>query len=224
MQGLSPRVRGNRNIFTSEIDNLGSIPACAGEPFCRCLFYRLPTVYPRVCGGTLPLILLLCFPTGLSPRVRGNRAGTRARNESGGSIPACAGEPIVLIALRVQARVYPRVCGGTGVGAFYTFGGVGLSPRVRGNRVVVPEAGLYEGSIPACAGEPHQPRHLLHPRPVYPRVCGEPSSSARLLSRQKVYPRVCGGTKVSGVAGLMDYGLSPRVRGNPVIPHRNRER
>ena len=51
-------------------------------------------VYPRVCGGTRSLRLLIA-PTGLSPRVRGNLlAGlpVTAVNQLG-SIPACAGEP-----------------------------------------------------------------------------------------------------------------------------------
>ena len=52
----------------------------------------------------------------------------------------------------------------------------------------------YQGSIPACAGEP---RLLpIPPAPIW------------------VYPRVCGGTLVWPAAGDLDKGLSPRVRGN----------
>ena len=51
-EGLSPRVRGNRDITEHEIQASGSIPACAGEPH----YYNETTesdgVYPRVCGGT----------------------------------------------------------------------------------------------------------------------------------------------------------------------------
>ena len=50
--GLSPRVRGNRRRGALAQEVIGSIPACAGEPFrCAHLQCRL-TVYPRVCGGT----------------------------------------------------------------------------------------------------------------------------------------------------------------------------
>ena len=56
-------------------------------------------------------------------------------------------------------------------------------------------AHVRAGSIPACAGEPNRP-HLCC------RIDG-------------VYPRVCGGTSVAGVKRWADYGLSPRVRGNP---------
>ena len=52
VQGLSPRVRGNRWLPPSSQSPRGSIPACAGEP--RSLAHpACPiAVYPRVCGGT----------------------------------------------------------------------------------------------------------------------------------------------------------------------------
>ena len=48
------------------------------------------------------------------------------------SIPACAGEPVLMVLLYQCIRVYPRVCGGT---PYKSVGGEvphGLSPRVRG--------------------------------------------------------------------------------------------
>ena len=50
--GLSPRVRGNPSVFTSESRISRSIPACAGEPLKRERAALYCTVYPRVCGGT----------------------------------------------------------------------------------------------------------------------------------------------------------------------------
>ena len=50
------------------------------------------------------------------------------------------------------------------------------------------------GSIPACAGEP--------------------ATMAVGCWAGRVYPRVCGGTSGQQVMALMEYGLSPRVRGN----------
>ena len=52
VNGLSPRVRGNRlpHLFHRQMRR--SIPACAGEPS-QDLYERImETVYPRVCGGT----------------------------------------------------------------------------------------------------------------------------------------------------------------------------
>ena len=71
-----------------------------------------------------------------------------------GSIPACAGEPPVTAAILCCWRVYPRVCGGTSRLMPSEVPRQGLSPRVRGNRVIDGTAKCENGSIPACAGEP----------------------------------------------------------------------
>ena len=70
----------------------------------------------------------------------------------------------------------------------------GLSPRVRGNLVLI---GLFVEeyrSIPACAGEPE----------------AWPETRAIFT----VYPRVCGGTWNCENERMGCLGLSPRVRGN----------
>ena len=74
--------------------------------------------------------------------------------ESARSIPACAGEPDPDITEDRQAKVYPRVCGGTGLKSQDDTLIEGLSPRVRGNRVTVTAPPAWLRSIPACAGEP----------------------------------------------------------------------
>ena len=140
------------------------------------------------CRGILPLLM------GLSPRVRGNRAAMRLRPRWTGSIPACAGEPRSSCSARPTTRVYPRVCGGTDWIKSFDLDGVGLSPRVRGNRGFVLDAPSTRGSIPACAGEPQ-------------------GANCR-TDRVGVYPRVCGGTASAEAARARVQGLSPRVRGN----------
>ena len=72
--------------------------------------------------------------------------------------------------------------------------GMGLSPRVRGNRVKGDNMSGSFGSIPACAGEPP---HTIRYRQLH-----------------RVYPRVCGGTEISAASDCTKWGLSPRVRGN----------
>ena len=78
--------------------------------------------------------------------------------------------------------------------------GIGLSPRVRGNRLDDELHAGRDGSIPACAGEPGAPR-WSRPSPT-------------------VYPRVCGGTTARNRPLLPVAGLSPRVRGNRIDPAR----
>ena len=131
--GLSPRVRGNQPYINVKRFLARSIPACAGEPHPMASIAAIPTVYPRVCGGTLTPFSEMRRDGGLSPRVRGNLTGLPDGSEATGSIPACAGEPGRHWGISPVVEVYPRVCGGTSIrtGAQRQFNG--LSPRVRGN-------------------------------------------------------------------------------------------
>ena len=131
--GLSPRVRGNLPISPSHDCFDWTIPACAGEPSGSLTGSGSARDYPRVCGGT-PVIAASTFEAkGLSPRVRGNPSSISPSKYSGGTIPACAGEPTVLPLRWMANRDYPRVCGGTVDFRLVRLAEPGLSPRVRGN-------------------------------------------------------------------------------------------
>ncbi len=111
------------------------------------------------------------------------------------SIPACAGEPLALDAIRTLDEVDPRVCGGATVRYVRLPDGNGRSPRVRGSPLPGRVQVAIPRSIPACAGEPP--------------VCEMSHSLAT------VDPRVCGGA-YSFPDGLTPaMGRSPRVRGSP---------
>ena len=152
--GLSPRVRGNLLSCALMVGGLRSIPACAGEPAAKAIVEYGPTVYPRVCGGTIFLFRPYHIRGGLSPRVRGNRQWRWRLRHRRRSIPACAGEPRIKYASRRRVKVYPRVCGGTSVWSSDTRLLSGLSPRVRGNQRLELRHQAAQRSIPACAGEP----------------------------------------------------------------------
>ena len=152
--GLSPRVRGNLSSVMAATDRAGSIPACAGEPSGTRGIAPPPPVYPRVCGGTRARFWAILSIVGLSPRVRGNPSPGPAVGATTGSIPACAGEPIMPPAPVTAGRVYPRVCGGTERRAIWSGCWGGLSPRVRGNLGCILTVTGCIWSIPACAGEP----------------------------------------------------------------------
>ena len=156
-QGLSPRVRGNRGAVRRAAPCHGSIPACAGEPLARTPLCTRPEVYPRVCGGTVPIDGILVWDDGLSPRVRGNQHLHAPAPALRRSIPACAGEPGLSRESRTSCGVYPRVCGGTRGSGTRGWRGRGLSPRVRGNLIDEARKKGSRGSIPACAGEPASP-------------------------------------------------------------------
>ena len=76
-------------------------------------------------------------------------------DDDDGSIPACAGEPRVRSTRGANTKVYPRVCGGTGLDAIAMLARAGLSPRVRGNLNDENWRLFQQRSIPACAGEPY---------------------------------------------------------------------
>ena len=154
-------------------------------------------VYPRACGGTVDDPTAARYGEGLSPRVRGNRGDENDIRVQVGSIPARAGEPGWWQWSPPCKPVYPRACGGT----LTVRGGhhlrQGLSPRVRGNLVYLQDAIGGGRSIPARAGEP--------------------GSASSPRSAVTVYPRACGGTGYVMTVAEEMLGLSPRVRGNPLL-------
>mgnify|MGYP006278012469 CR=1 FL=1 len=196
-RGLSPRVRGHRSGAKSTVSAGRSIPACAGSPGIGHPTPTESTVYPRVCGVTFWITSRRDVSEGLSPRVRGHPCWLASRSSSRGSIPACAGSPTQKQTPKQTIWVYPRVCGVTAWVYFTAYDMRGLSPRVRGHPAGQHPARLCLWSIPACAGSPM------------------PKSAA--IAKARVYPRVCGVTGDRFGSGLLQHGLSPRVRG-----HRNK--
>ena len=153
---LSPRVRGNPPVVPLAKVFSESIPACAGEPGAGQSLQPDDEVYPRVCGGTAVVSAVPPLVESLSPRVRGNPLPEQGSPPPGRSIPACAGEPPFGDYRVSDARVYPRVCGGTGIVGVKQAVEQGLSPRVRGNPSRLASSRVIKGSIPACAGEPRR--------------------------------------------------------------------
>ena len=152
--GLSPRTRGNRVRVKPFNLSKGSIPAPSGEP-CEGRLLPLSTwVYPRARGGTNSLPCCRPLLMGLSPRTRGNRHPFDHAGLPEGSIPAHAGEPNGCPHRRMNLGVYPRARGGTPQQTATPLGGLGLSPRTRGNLRPSSICAYRSGSIPAHAGEP----------------------------------------------------------------------
>jgi len=193
-KGLSPLARGNQGHRHQPIGHPGSIPACAGEPFRAWLRAKRHRVYPRLRGGTIGFQPIIHLDQGLSPLARGNRRGGDGDAARSGSIPACAGEPYECEEIVASFGVYPRLRGGTAVGAVSIGQMMGLSPLARGNRRPLILVYTMRGSIPACAGEPQSRR-------PWPSPIG-------------VYPRLRGGTMARRVIQSKPEGLSPLARGN----------
>ena len=180
------------------LEDVGSIPACTGEPISRRRGKRCGRVYPRVYGGTRYGADGPGGHRGLSPRVRGNRR-----------------PPPPAARRNAAAWVYPRVYGGTVGGGEQASGEQGLSPRVRGNRQWRGSPVARVGSIPACTGEPTPPIQILPFPRVYPRVYGGTRPIACLQRpRPGLSPRVRG--NLGRLAADVERGRSiPACTGEP---------
>ena len=91
--GLSPRMRGNRNVSKVLTCAAGPIPAHAGQPVRWRPLVRRRRAYPRACGATRTRPWISASLPGLSPRMRGNRAPELGLDAADGPIPAHAGQP-----------------------------------------------------------------------------------------------------------------------------------
>ena len=131
--------------------------------------------------------------------------------------------------------VYPRACGGTLTVLVAELQEEGLSPRLRGNRIVKLLGFSCSRVYPrACGGTPMMqgcggPKRGLSPRlrgnhyshnaqdlfvRSIPALAGEPLHFGNGASHRRVYPRACGGTSAHSWANSGLSGLSPRLRGN----------
>ena len=196
---------------------LWSIPAYAGEPRAICCWPAPPRVYPRVCGGTLRCSSCGGAPSGLSPRMRGNRARSVSGRHRRGSIPAYAGEPPSTKSDSSLRRVYPRVCGGTRRHRVSAAECQGLSPRMRGNRGQRSLCHAVKGLSPRMRGNRGPAFALSCRQRSIPAYAGEPGYAQANEPIRWVYPRVCGGTEDGELPQQEVVGLSPRMRGNPCL-------
>ena len=113
------------------------------------------------------------------------------------SIPVRTGEPKSAWSAVKRRAVYPRAYGGTGLAGGLIGATSGLSPCVRGNQLADRLVAVLRRSIPVRTGEPR-------PTPIW-------------RGATAVYPRAYGGTELHPTwQGRME-GLSPCVRGNPLV-------
>ena len=195
LEGLSPRVRGNRRHPRRRLLVAGAIPASAGEPWTRGGFCRRGAGYPRECGGTSNRYDRERHQSGLSPRVRGNPSRPVSSTPPERAIPASAGEP-------------PSSTAPTGSRS-------GLSPRVRGNHAARPAAARPGRAIPASAGEPDPAFYCGSLVEGYPRECGGTYQTSRGQAlRWGLSPRVRGNPG-EAEGRQDDAGAIPASAGEP---------
>ena len=133
-RGLSPRVRGSLCMTSESAIGSRSIPASAGQPISGFSCFGMGRVYPRECGAA--------------------DGGCVGAGGLFGSIPASAGQPHTVPVVARLRKVYPRECGAASLIWSRLIARTGLSPRVRGSRLMQAAGRTRDRSIPASAGQP----------------------------------------------------------------------
>ena len=146
-----------------------------------------------MCGEKLARHQRRGYPTGSSPRVRGEVFASGASVDNEGIIPACAGRRRLFPLTRFVKPDHPRVCGEKTSTTKPPSAPMGSSPRVRGEASLPSFPFNALRIIPACAGRSSEEKSVMFEEKDHPRVCGEKTRAMGVLERMK--------------------GSSPRVRG-----------
>ena len=152
--GLSPRVRGSLEFGFVVLVHWWSIPACTGKPRDDRPTYHCRRVYPRVYGEAIVDGQGVLHLHGLSPRVRGSLEFGFVVLVHWWSIPAPTEKPVSYALLTSASKVYPRAYGEANTGQQHQDQHGGLSPRLRGSRLIPSMESRGYGSIPAPTGKP----------------------------------------------------------------------
>ena len=209
-------MRGTLFLAGVDGDDLGIIPAYAGNTISSSAYPAWCQDHPRVCGEHLDPACGGRMFWGSSPRMRGTPSGIQTLGTTVRIIPAYAGNTGSTREGRNQFGDHPRVCGEHMAFRADADQTTGSSPRMRGT----PHAGLLDaahfGIIPAYAGNTKDVWIFYRNPEDHPRVCGEhagPHGWARALVGSS--PRMRG-THVerSGRAGWR--GIIPAYAGNTI--------
>ena len=222
--GSSPRVRGRRDRRDARTEDVGLIPAGAGQTRVRFLGRQAQGAHPRGCGADTEWVGGLFRNPGSSPRVRGRPKGTGPENYRFGLIPAGAGQTYALARRGARQTAHPRGCGADPRPCPEGGTSEGSSPRVRGRPIFRPRAEADAGLIPAGAGQTADKPMRVPGRGAHPRGCG--ADACRPLAGQALTgssPRVRGRRVLQGTRRLLP-GLIPAGAGQTPVHRRALQR
>ena len=220
-EGSSPRMRGTHDVIAFHALRPGIIPAYARNT-CRndtrgCCTWD----HPRVCGEHGTTLGSKRLKRGSSPRMRGTPEKDMEPYQTGGIIPAYAGNTKDYREHTPHVRDHPRVCGEHCKGVLICGILLGSSPRMRGTPSQTQCAARPSGIIPAYAG--NTVTIMKNPSKTWdhPRVCGEHlTGNPYLLMVQGSSPRMRG-TLGFSVTNTNDAGIIPAYAGNTWRPSSN---
>ena len=152
-----------------------------------------------MCGEQTPRLLVACYRSGSSPRVRGTEGEYCVDEVVHGIIPAYVGSSWPDTGSGTSRWDHPCVCGEQPQSWAEPYRGSGSSPRMRGAAEWVPSYFDFQGIIPARAGSRTQRGLDIGSSRDHPRACGEQSWTFR--------------------DDETSVGSSPRVRGAAATHH-----
>ena len=154
--GSSPRMRGTPAVTEATNNTARIIPAYAGNTPAACWKSWQAWDHPRVCGEHQSCLQRIRLSRGSSPRMRGTLRGLTLGLDSPGIIPAYAGNTSFEATFLPDPWDHPRVCGEHSPQAQNLIIAVGSSPRMRGTLRMGVGAELFNGIIPAYAGNTYR--------------------------------------------------------------------
>ena len=146
--------------------------------------------------------------------MRGTLGDLRGHGQSGGIIPAHAGNTSVVRFTASTDWDHPRACGEHLTSAWVLPLSPGSSPRMRGTHTRLVKAGRKTGIIPAHAGNTWHTGPLVYASGDHPRACGEHNRRRNIaVNRLGSSPRMRG-TLPGKSTGLQTSGIIPAHAGN----------
>ena len=171
--GSSPRLRGTQCFINSANGYWWIIPALAGNTYRFCSWRCFLRDHPRACGEHRSGIEAKRRERGSSPRLRGTHEPAGREFQSGGIIPALAGNTASTRSATRSTRDHPRACGEHIPGKGHFFVEPGSSPRLRGTPHRFHNHRTMLGIIPALAGNTVSFMGFGSLSRDHPRACGE---------------------------------------------------
>ncbi len=186
-----------------------------------------------MCGEQTPRLLVACYRSGSSPRVRGTEGEYCVDEVVHGIIPAYVGSSWPDTGSGTSRWDHPCVCGEQPQSWAEPYRGSGSSPRMRGAASSTQAPLSSAGIIPARAGSRHSQGASWPPLGDHPRACGEqrsaeflapwsPGSSPRVRGAVRVHRRnerrpgiipACAGSRLGGRCPVGPERDHPRVCG-----------
>ena len=212
--GSSPLARGTLNELDTEDQELGIIPACAGNTDSQLKHSGHRTDHPRLRGEHMFWPAGRSLVCGSSPLARGTRSPIGSCACLSGIIPACAGNTTVAAIRRCRARDHPRLRGEHSHWRLRTWRISGSSPLARGTLRSLSALSLAAGIIPACAGNTPRPRRSPAWAWDHPRLRGEHVLVRSLVCVLLGSSPLARGTLIFQYDRVSDFGIIPACAGN----------